>query len=74
MEPGHGDYGRFWPFGGVPLGLHELKVVEVHELIQAIADDRAVQPHFREGWEVCRVIDAVLKSADERRWVEVKEF
>lgn len=74
MEPGHGDYSRFWPFAGVPLGLHELKVIEVHELIQAIAGDRAVQPDFQEGWEVCRVIDAVLKSAEERRWVEVKDF
>lgn len=74
IEPGHGDYGRFWPFGGVPLGLHELKIVEVHNLIEAIAEDRAVQPDFREGWEVCRVIDAVLNSANERRWVEVKDF
>lgn len=54
MEPGHGDYGRFWPFGGVPLGLHELKVIEVHDLIQAIVEDRSVQPDFGEGWEVCR--------------------
>lgn len=74
MEPRHGDYGRFWPFGGVPLGLHELKVVEGHDLIRAIAEDRAVQPDFREGWEVCRVIDAVLESAEKRHWVEVKDF
>lgn len=73
IGPEHGYYGRFWPFGGVPLGLHELKTIEVFELLLAVAEGRAARPDFREGWEVCRVIDAVVRSAAERRWVEVRD-
>jgi predicted dehydrogenase len=72
IGPGHGSYGKFWPFAGVPLGLHELKTVEVFELLSAVAEGRPAEPGFREGWEVCRVIDAVMKSAEERRWVDVQ--
>jgi predicted dehydrogenase len=73
MGPEHGYYGKFWPFAGVPLGLHELKTVEVFELLSAVAEERPAEPGFREGWEVSRVIDAVTKSAEERRWVDVRE-
>lgn len=73
VGPEHGHYGKFWPFAGVPLGLHELKTIEVFELLSAVAEGRPAQPDFREGWEVCRVIDAVVKSAEERRWVDVRE-
>jgi predicted dehydrogenase len=71
VGPGHGDFGRFWPIAGVPLGVHELKVIEVHELLQAIAEGRPARPDFEEGRRVCEVIDAVAASAEERRWVEV---
>lgn len=73
MGPEHGDYGRFWPFPGLNLGIHELKVIEVNELLTALSEGRAAHPDFREAWEVCKVIDAVEKSAEERRWVEVDE-
>ncbi len=29
LGPSHGDYGVFWPFAGVPIGVHELKTIEV---------------------------------------------
>ena len=71
VGPGHGDYGRFWPQPGVPLGLHELKVIEVHELLQAIAQGRPGVPGFEEGANVSAALDAVELSATERRWVDV---
>jgi predicted dehydrogenase len=74
MGPGHGDYGRFWPFPGLNVGIHELKVIEVNELLSALAEGRPALPGFEEAWQVCRVIDAVERSADERRWVEVAEI
>jgi predicted dehydrogenase len=40
LGPAHGNYGAFWPFAGVPLGVHELKTIEVNEWLHAIAEDR----------------------------------
>src|SRR3954453_17322999 len=67
----HGDYGAFWPFAGVPLGVHELKTIEIHEWLNAIAEDRRADGDFKEGWRVSEVLDAVEQSASERRWVDV---
>ena len=73
LGPSHGDYGAFWPFAGVPLGVHELKTIEVHEWLHAIAEDRRPDGDFREGWLVSEVLDAVERSAAERRWVDVPQ-
>jgi len=73
IGPEHGDYGNFWSVAGLNLGIHELKVIEVHALLTALSQGRAPKPDFYEGWQVCRVIDAVRKAAEERRWVEVSE-
>jgi predicted dehydrogenase len=43
------------------------------ELIAAIREDRPAAPGFAEGLRVQRVIDAVLRSARERRWLPVEE-
>ena len=71
LGPSHGDYGAFWPFAGVPLGVHELKTIEVNEWLHAIAEDRRADGDFKEGWHVSEVLDAVEPSAAERRWVDV---
>ncbi len=71
LGPSHGDYGKFWPFAGVPLGVHELKTIEVNEWLHAIAEDRRPDGDFEEGWHVAQVLDAVETSAAERRWVDV---
>ena len=71
VGPGHGDYGAFWPVPGVPLGVHELKTIEVHGWLRAIADDTRPDGDFEDGWRVCQVLDAVEQSAAERRWVDL---
>jgi levoglucosan dehydrogenase len=71
LGPGHGDYGAFWPFAGVPLGVHELKTIEVHEWLNAIAEDRTPDGDFKDGWHVSEVLEKVELAADERRWVDV---
>ena len=30
-------------------------------------------PDFREAWEIQRVVDAIVLSANEKRWIEVTE-
>ena len=63
LGPGHGDYGAFWPFAGVPLGVHELKTIEVNEWLNAIAEDRRADGDFEEGWRSRR---CSTRSSDPR--------
>ncbi len=71
MGPDHPYYGRFWPVAGCGLGLGDTKVIEVYELLQAVAQGRPARPDFRSGAAVQRVVDAILESAQQRRWVAV---
>jgi predicted dehydrogenase len=41
--------------------------------VQAIAEDRPCAPSFYDGMRCQAVVDAVLQSARERRWVEVED-
>jgi predicted dehydrogenase len=43
------------------------------EFVNAIREDRPAAPNFYDGLRVQRVIDAVLRSAEEERWVPVQE-
>ena len=71
--PAHPHYASYFPIPGMGLGYNDQKVIEAHELIEAIAEDGPLYPDFRAGWKTCRVVDAVLRSAEERRWVRVGE-
>ncbi len=74
IGPDHPPYGDFHPIAGIGLGYNDQKIIEAWELIEGIAADRPLQPDFRAGLETCRVIDAVLLSAAERRWVSVADI
>jgi predicted dehydrogenase len=74
IGPEHPPYGDIHPIAGIGLGYNDLKIIEAHELIEGIAADRPLYPDFRAGFETCRVIDAMLRSADERRWVSVADI
>ena len=39
--------------------------------ITAIAEDKPIKPDFHDGASVQRVLDAALKSHEERRWIDV---
>ncbi|MCH8196849.1 MAG: Gfo/Idh/MocA family oxidoreductase [Proteobacteria bacterium] len=73
IGPEHPHYANYFPIAGMGLGYNDQKVIEAHELIEAIAEDGPLYPDFRAGWKTCQVIDAVLRSAEERRWVRVEE-
>ena len=72
--PEHEDYAPFCPAPGHQLGFNDVKTIEVAHVIRSLAGGPAFQPDFREAWEVQKVIDAMLLSARERRWVEVEEL
>jgi predicted dehydrogenase len=70
--PDHPPYGNFCVAPAHELGFNDLKVIEVRDLIQGIAGaGPSPWPDFREGYEVQRVVDTVIRSSAARGWVEV---
>ncbi|MDX1540247.1 MAG: Gfo/Idh/MocA family oxidoreductase [Geminicoccaceae bacterium] len=67
MGPDHPHYAYFCPAPGHGLGFNDLKVIEVKALLDAIRDRTHVDPDFRAGYEIARVIEAIQISAAERR-------
>jgi predicted dehydrogenase len=63
LGPGHGHFGALWPMSGINVGLHELKIFEARELLQAVAEGRPASPDFREALHVERTVEAIERSA-----------
>ena len=42
-------------------------------LVTALAGGPPFMPDFREAYEIQRVVDAIARSARERRWLKVAE-
>lgn len=68
-EAAHGDYGRFCPAPGHGLGINDLKIIEIHNLLVAIGGGKAFDPDFAEGLRVQSVMEAVERSSAEKGWV-----
>jgi predicted dehydrogenase len=69
--PLHPPYGTLCPAPGHGLGFNDLKVIEVAEFLSAIATGAANAFAFAEGLAVERVIHGFIRSANERRWIDV---
>jgi predicted dehydrogenase len=69
--PAHPPYDRFIPAPGHSLGFNELKVIEAHELVEAIAGRPARIIDFETGLAIERTVHAAARSHEEGRWVEV---
>jgi len=70
--PEHGDYAAFCPAPGHGLGINDLKVIEVRNLIRAIRTRTDASPDFAEGLSVQQVMSAMELAAAQRGWVEVE--
>jgi predicted dehydrogenase len=66
-------YAAFSPAPGHQLGYNELKTLEVHGLIMALAGQGSGGTDFEEAWEVERLATAIRLAALEQRWVRVDE-
>lgn len=66
--PDFPGYAPFIPAPGHQLGFNDTKTLEIRELLTAIGEGRPAAPDFRDGWRVERVMDAIARSADTRRW------
>jgi predicted dehydrogenase len=69
--PEHLPYGAFCPAPGHQLGFNDLKTIEMRDFLLAIAGEPVKGPDFREGWEVQKVVDAIIQSSRERQWVRL---
>ena len=69
--PAHPDYARFCPAPGHGLGINDLKVIEVRNLLRAIDTGGTFQPDFGEGLRVQEIMAAIERSSEARCWVDL---
>ena len=68
--PEHADYAAFCPAPGHGLGINDLKIIEVRNLLRSIASDTPVYCDFENGYRVQQVADAIVQSHTEHSWVD----
>jgi predicted dehydrogenase len=69
--PAHAPYDRFIPAPGHGLGFNDLKIIECHELMRAIAGQPSATVGFADGLRIEKSVHAMAQSFHERRWVEI---
>jgi predicted dehydrogenase len=72
-DPGHPYMNAWWP-PGHGLGYEHTFINLVADIMSAIGTGRRFQPDFADALRVQEVLDAVLLSARERRWVRLSEM
>lgn len=58
-------------FGGGGLGYFDIKVIEVHDLVQGICSDHDCYPNFAFGLENQQILTAIEQSMVSRSWTPV---
>jgi predicted dehydrogenase len=69
--PEHPDYGAFCPAPGHGLGINDLKVIEVRNLLRAIRTKTPASPDFTEGLRVQQVMTAIERASASGSWISV---
>jgi len=72
-DPAHAYADAWWPPGHT-IGYEHTFIHEVVELMEALREDRQPVPNFHDGVKCQVVLEAVDKSIEERRWVNVNEM
>ena len=71
VAPGDGELGAFQPGSGIAMSYDDLKVVEAHRLVRSIATGTPEGATITDALLAARLVDAMARSARERRWVDV---
>jgi len=71
--PSHAPYGQFIPAPGHGLGFNDLKIIECHELICAIAGKPFSAIDFTQGLRIEQTVHAMARSFGEKTWIMVDE-
>ena len=72
--PGHGDFARFQPGAGLPMGYGDLKVVEARLFLESVLDGRQREPGAPEALAMARVLSAMERSFESGGWETVGEI
>lgn len=64
---------NWWPTGHM-LGWEHTVLHQYYEFMKAIEKGETPSPSFADGMKAQRVLDAVVKAAEENRWVSVDEI
>jgi predicted dehydrogenase len=69
--PNH-PYGQgLWPIPALGIGYGETKIIECYDFFNAIVTGKQPSPNFEDGYRVSLIADAILKSGETERWVQV---
>jgi predicted dehydrogenase len=71
--PEHPDYAAFCPAPGHGLGINDLKVIEVRNLLRGILHGEHIYSDFRNGCRVQEISDAVEASSQRAAWIDISE-
>ena len=64
-------YGEgLWPIPGLGIGYSEVKIIEMHDFLQAIIQDKECEPNFKDGHKIAVVTDAILESSKKEKWIK----
>lgn len=69
VRPGDGALSAFQPGAGIAMSFDDLKVIECHLLAQSIVTGVAHGPTIDDAVVVAELVDAMVRSFQERRWV-----
>ena len=71
VVPGDGELLAFQPGAGIAMGYDDLKVIEALRLVESIATGSPVGATIEDAYRAAALVDALARSAEERRWVAV---
>jgi predicted dehydrogenase len=69
--PAHPYGDGLWPIPALGIGYGETKIIEAYDFFRAVADGVPVSPSFADGYQIARIADAILTSAEAEAWVTV---
>jgi predicted dehydrogenase len=69
--PGDGEYAAFQPGAGITMSFDDTKVIEAWGFLRRIDGDHVDGPTVDDAVASARVLDAIVRSAADRRWVSV---
>lgn len=72
LGPDHKGYSAFYPAAGIGIGYNDMKVLEAHELLSAVSKGTPYVCNFEFGAKIDQTLGAILESAAEQKWVNVK--
>jgi len=74
IGPDQPDYAAFLKAPGHGLGYNDMLTIELRDFIIGILRKQTIWPNFKDGYTNSRIIDAVLLSKQEQRWVDISEI